>query len=100
MAREGVVVAGVSPDSLASHRAAVERQRLPFPLLSDDASQAARELGLVHRVGVAGWNLELFRRSTILIDAEGLIAAVWGRVKIRGHANEVLDAARGLRSTT
>ena len=92
----GTVVAGVSQDDVASHRAWVARLKLPFPLLSDPGREVAKRLGVVHRVKLASWELELHRRSTLLIDAEGLVAAVWGKVQVRGHAAQVLAAARAL----
>jgi peroxiredoxin len=50
----------------------------------------------VRRVGIGGWGVELFRRTTLLVDTRGIVAAVWSRVKVRGHAAEVLAAARRL----
>jgi peroxiredoxin Q/BCP len=92
----GIVVAGVSRDTLERHREWAERLRLPYPLLADPEMRAARELGLVHVLGLGGWNVELFRRSTLLVDRDGIVAAVWGKVKVRGHALQVLEAARAL----
>ena len=87
----------MSRDTIESHRAWIRRLQLPFPLLHDRDRAAARALGMFRTVGLGGWSVELFRRSTVLVDDEGLIAAIWGRVKIRGHATEVLEAARALR---
>lgn len=94
--RAGVAVAGVSRNTLAQHREWAERLRLPYPLLADPEMRAARALGLVHTLGLGGWNVELFRRATLLVDADGIVAAVWGKVKVRGHARQVLDAALAL----
>ena len=87
----------MSRDTIASHRSWTERLRLPFPLLHDHDRAAARALGLYRTIGVGSWSVELFRRSTVLVDDEGLIAALWANVKIRGHATEVLAAGRALR---
>jgi len=95
--REGVRVAGVSRDTVEKHREWAQRLRIPYPLLADPGMSAARALGLVHTLGLGGWNVDLFRRATLLVDADGTVAAVWGRVKVRGHAQQVLDAARALR---
>jgi peroxiredoxin Q/BCP len=95
--REGVALAGVSVDSIASHRKWIERLRLPYPLISDEDRIAGRALGLVRRLGVGAWAIEFFRRATILVDAVGHVAAAWGDVKVRGHARHVLLAARALR---
>lgn len=94
--RFGVALAGVSTNSLESHRDWVARLGLPFPLLADPERRAAEALGLVRRIGVAGWSIDLFRRATLLVDVNGRVAAAWARVRIRSHAAEVLSAARAL----
>ena len=52
--------------------------------------------GGLRRLGIAGWTIEFFRRRTVLSDRQGLIAALWDKVRLRGHAAEVLAAARVL----
>ena len=74
------------------------RLDLPYPVLSDRDGEAGRALGIMRRIGIAGWTVELLRRSTLLADADGRVAATWAEVRIRGHAREVLVAARALRS--
>jgi len=92
-------VAGVNRDTVESNRRWVERLRLPYPVLSDRDSQAGDALGVVRRIGIGEWKLELFRRCTFLIDARGKIAAAWEDVKVRGHARQVLEAAQALERT-
>jgi len=92
----GVDIAGVSPDPVARNREWAERLRLPFPLLSDPERRAGEAFGILRRIGIAGWNLEMFRRTTVLADRDGVIRAVWSPVKVRGHALEVLAVARAL----
>lgn len=92
----GIEVAGVSADSLESHRRWIERLRLPYQLLSDPERTAGRALGLVRRLGFGSWTVEMFRRATLLVDDRGLVAAAWGDVKVRGHARQVLVAAEAL----
>jgi len=58
----------------------------------------ASALGVIRRVGIGGWTVEFFRRSTFLIDSHGAVVATWGKVKVRGHALEVLEAAKSLGS--
>jgi thioredoxin-dependent peroxiredoxin len=89
-------VAGINADTVASNRAWSERLRLPYPLLSDPERRAAEAFGGLMRFGVAGWRIELFRRRTLLADRAGIIAAVWEHVHVRGHAAQVLEAARAL----
>ncbi len=92
----GVKVAGVTLDTIESCRWWAERLRLPYPLLSDSAREAGERFHVLRRIGLGGWNVELFRRSTFLADGGGTIRAIWGDVRIRGHAREVLAAARAL----
>ena len=70
--------------------------RVSYPLLADPERSVGHALGLVRRLGIAGWTVELLRRATVLADRQGIIVAAWGGVKIRGHAAEVLAAARSL----
>ena len=93
----GVAVAGVSTDTLASHREWSERLQISYPLVSDTERVAAHALGLVMRIGIAGWGVELFRRTTLLVAADGRIVVAWGKVKVRGHAAQVLEAALALK---
>jgi peroxiredoxin Q/BCP len=96
--KEGVALAGVSSDTLESHARWMARLHIPYPLLSDPERTAGRALGLVRRVGIGAWGVELFRRATLLIDERGIIVAAWTQVKVRGHAAQVLAAARSLRA--
>jgi peroxiredoxin len=56
-------------------------------------------MGLVRKLGLGGWSIELFRRATLLADRDGVVVAAWTEVRMRGHAAEVLAAARGLSAT-
>lgn len=93
----GIALVGVSSDTLESHRRWIERLRIPYPLLSDPERTVGRELGLVRKIGISSWTVELFRRATLVVDLEGKIVAAWGNVKIRGHARRVLEAAQASR---
>lgn len=93
----GADVAGVCRDSVESNRAWTRRLALPFPLLSDASGDVARALGVLRRIPIGAWTIELMRRSTLLAEPGGRIAVAWGDVKIRGHARQVLDAVRATR---
>jgi len=93
---KGIVVAGVTRDGPASNTLWSGRLHLPYPLLSDVNGDFGRSLGVMRRLGIASWTLELYRRKTLLVDGGGLIAAVWDDVKVRGHAREVLRVASAL----
>ncbi len=94
--RQGLAVAGVTRDTPESNLEWATRLELPYPLLSDVDRTAGDAFRLVRRIGIGAWSIEMFRRSTVLIDTHGRIAAVWGNVKIRGHAAQVLAAAAAL----
>ena len=95
----GVEVAGVSPDTPESSAEWARRMDLPYPLLSDVERTAGHAFGVVRSVGIGAWNVEFFRRTTFLVDARGVVVAMWRKVKIRGHALEVRDMARALVSS-
>jgi thioredoxin-dependent peroxiredoxin len=94
-----VEIAGVSTDTLESHEKWSRRLKIPFPLLADPERLAGHDLGLVRRLGIGGWSVELFRRATLLANRDGIVVAAWADVKIRGHADEVLQTARALEAT-
>lgn len=82
---------------MESNRSWARRLHLPYPLLSDPDAVAARAFAVVRRRRVAGWNLDLFQRATFLIDFNGVVAACWKKVEIRGHAREVMEVVDSLR---
>jgi len=81
-------IVGVSTDSVASHRAFVEKHGLPFPLLADTEGELAREFG-VFEDGVV-------RRVTFVLDRDGRVARTFLDVSPRGHAHQVLNFVRTL----
>jgi peroxiredoxin Q/BCP len=93
------MVAGVSRETAAANAEWAVRLHLPYPLLSDRDGAAGNALGAVRVLSIAGWSLQLMRRATYLIDTQGIVAATWSRVRVRGHAREVLDAVRALPSS-
>ena len=99
-AAANVKVAGVTMDSIESCRTWARRLRLPYPLLSDAAHEAGVQCHVLRRIRLGGWNIELFHRTTLLVDAGAMVRAVWGEVKLRGHAREVLEAALALPAVT
>ncbi|THD74680.1 peroxiredoxin [Thalassobius vesicularis] len=92
----GVKVFGVSKDSLASHEKFREKQGLSVSLLSDENGDLSERLGVWKEKSMYGkkfWGIE---RSTFLIDGTGTIVREWRKVKVAGHVEEVLEAARAL----
>ena len=92
----GVEVYGISKDTVAKHDKFVAKHELTTPLLSDAEGTTCEDYGVWKEKNMYGkkhWGIE---RSTFLIDAEGRIARVWRKVKVDGHAEEVLEAAKAL----
>lgn len=94
--RIGVKVFGISKDSIASHKRFIEKHGLKVPLLSDAESDVAERYGVWKEKSMYGRKFFGIERSTFLIDGEGRIAAAWRKVKVPGHAEAVLEAAREL----
>lgn len=95
-AEAGAVVVGVSPDGVKSHDKFREKYGLTFPLAADEDKETLNAYGVWIEKSMYGKKYMGVDRSTFLIDAKGRIARVWRKVKVPGHAEEVLAAARGL----
>lgn len=93
--RLGVVVLGVSPDSVASHVNFKQKYRLPFPLLADADHRVAEAYGAWGEKSLYGRRYHGIRRTTVLIDEEGRVLRVFENVKPKGHAAQVLEALAG-----
>jgi thioredoxin-dependent peroxiredoxin len=89
-------VIGVSPDSVKSHDKFRAKYGLTFPLASDEAKGMLEAYEVWAEKSMYGRKYMGVERTTILIDREGRIARIWPKVKVRGHAEDVLDAARAL----
>ncbi|MXO75532.1 redoxin domain-containing protein [Altererythrobacter aerius] len=96
-AEAGVALLGVSKDSPARHASFIARQSLAVPLASDAAEGGLSDaLGIWTEKKLYGKTFMGMVRTTYLLDSEGRISRVWNKVKVRGHAAEVLEAARAL----
>ena len=92
----GVMLVGVSADGLDSHRKFKTKHGLNFPLASDTDAKLARALGVWVEKSMYGKTYMGMERATFLVDRGGVIRKVWHKVRVPGHAAEVLDAARRL----
>jgi len=92
----GTQVFGVSRDSIASHDKFRDKHSLRTPLLSDADSDMCETYGVWKEKRMYGKKFMGIERTTVLIDAEGRIARIWPRVKVPGHAEEVLASAKAL----
>jgi peroxiredoxin Q/BCP len=89
-------VLGVSRDSVASHDKFKKKYGLTFPLLADEKGKVTEAYGTWVEKSMYGRKYMGIDRSTFLIDGKGVIRGIWRKVKVPGHADEVLKAARGL----
>ncbi|MFN3653443.1 MAG: thioredoxin-dependent thiol peroxidase [Armatimonadota bacterium] len=90
----GAVLLGISPDPVKSHQRFTEKHALPFSLLADEGAAVATEYGVWKEKSMYGKTYMGVERTTFLIDEEGRIAQVWPKVKVNGHAEQVLAALR------
>lgn len=91
----GAVVLGVSPDDLKAHRKFADKFGLPFLLLSDPEHRVAELYGVWQLKKLYGREYMGIVRSTFLIDEDGILRREWRNVRVKGHAEAVLAAARG-----
>ena len=94
--KAGVEVIGVSPDSVESHRKFRKKYDLTVKLAADVDKAVALAYGVWVEKSMYGRKYMGVERATFLIDGKGRIAKSWRKVKVPGHAEEVLAAARAL----
>ncbi len=94
--KAGAAVFGVSADSITSHEKFIAKQNLNFPLLSDPDHTMLTAYGVWAEKKNYGRTYMGIVRSTFVIDKDGRVAHAWPKVKVKGHAQEVLGAVQGL----
>lgn len=95
--KAGVQLLGISKDPPARHQKFAAKHALAAPLASDPAEDGlADALGIWVEKNMYGRKYMGMERSTFLVDGAGKIAQVWRKVKVKGHAAQVLEAARNL----
>ncbi|GER86147.1 putative peroxiredoxin bcp [Dictyobacter vulcani] len=94
--QRGVVVLGISVDSIKSHQKFIDKFSLPFPLLADTEKTVAEQYHVWKEKSMYGKTYMGVDRQTFLIDKEGIVRKVWRKVKPDDHANEVLEAVEAL----
>lgn len=90
--KKGTVVLGVSPDKPASQAKFKQKYQLPFTLLSDTEHKVAEAYGVWKEKNMYGKKTMGIERTTFIIDEQGRIARIFPKVKVDGHAAEVLAA--------
>jgi peroxiredoxin Q/BCP len=94
LGKANAVVLGVSTDDIASHQKFVGKYSLPFPLLSDENASVSKAYGVYKQKSMYGktyWGIE---RSTFVIDETGTIKAIFRKVKVDGHLDEVMTTLK------
>jgi peroxiredoxin Q/BCP len=87
-------VIGVSKDSVASHDKFKKKYALPFILASDESGEICEAYGTWVEKSMYGRKYMGIDRATFLIDPQGIVRGIWRKVKVPGHVEEVLKAAK------
>ncbi len=90
-------VVGVSKDSIDSHLGFKKRFKVPFQLLSDEKVKVQKKYGIWGMKSFLGKKFMGTIRSTIVIDNKGKILKIWPNVRVKGHAQEVLEFIKSLK---
>jgi thioredoxin-dependent peroxiredoxin len=95
-AAAGTTVIGVSKDSVKSHDKFCRKHGLGIVLVSDETGHTSEDYGVWLEKSMYGKTYMGIERTTVLIDGTGKVARVWNKVSVKGHADEVLAAAKAL----
>lgn len=95
-AAAGCTVIGVSKDSVKAHDKFCQKHALSIILVSDEAGHTCEDYGVWLEKSMYGKTYMGIERTTVLIDPAGVVAQVWNKVSVKGHADEVLAAVRAM----
>ncbi|KQX50515.1 MULTISPECIES: peroxiredoxin [unclassified Ensifer] len=95
-AAAGIALIGLSPDSVKKHDRFAKKHNLTVPLAADEEKSVVEAYGVWVEKMMYGRKYMGVERSTFLIGADGVVVRVWEKVKVDGHAREVLDAAKAI----
>lgn len=84
-------IAGISKDSIESHKKFINKFKIPFQLLSDEKMIALKKYGAWGEKSMYGKKFMGIKRTTVLINPKGKIIKTWNNVKVKDHAKEVLN---------
>ena len=94
--KAGAVIVGISPDGLVAHEKFKATYKFPFELLADTERKVCELFDVYKEKSMYGRKYMGVERSTFLIDASGKLRNEWRKVKVPGHAEEVLAAVKAL----
>ena len=89
-------IVGVSKDSVKRHDNFKAKYELPFSLASDEDSDVCERYGVWVEKNMYGRKFMGIERATFLIDGKGVVRKIWRKVKVKGHAEDVLEAVKAL----
>ena len=92
--KTGAVVLGVSLDGRSSHQKFSDKYGLPFSLLSDEDAVVSKAYGVYKHKNLYGKKCRGIERSTFVVDTSGCVKAIFRKVKVEGHVDEVLTALK------
>ena len=92
--RRKTIILGISRDSIASHERFKARYDFPFELLSDESEKACKLFDVIKEKNMYGGKFMGIQRSTFLIDPEGRLQREWRKVRVKEHAEQVLEAVK------
>lgn len=92
----GLKIIGVSRDTMSSHERFATKQELPFALISDPEEKLCELFGVMKLKNMYGKQVRGIERSTFLINAKGELVQEWRGLRVPGHVDQVLEAARAL----
>lgn len=95
---EGAVVIGMSPDSVKKHENFTKKHELTVPLAADEDMAILSAYGVWQEKSMYGRKYMGVVRTTFLIGEDGTILNIWPKVKVAGHADEVLDAVKAAKA--
>lgn len=90
--KKDAVVIGVSTDSATLHQRFAEKYELSFPLVSDEKKELVKKYGVWKEKSMYGRKYMGIERTTFIIDGKGVVTHIFPKVKVDGHADEVLKA--------
>jgi peroxiredoxin Q/BCP len=94
--RARTTVIGISKDSCERQAKFKAKEKFPFELLADEDEKVCRLFDVIREKSLYGRKFMGIERSTFLFDADGKLVREWRKLRVKGHAAEVLEAARSL----
>ncbi len=88
---KNTIILGISKDNPEKHQKFKQKYTLPFTLLADENGDVCAAYGVINKKSLFGRSFLGIQRSTFLIDENGIIRAIWRKVKVNGHSQQVFD---------